>query len=160
MLKSAGRNRRRTGLTILGVAASLLLLVSLRTFLGELEGQSGLTPASTLRLVTVDSVSLAMPLPLADLQQIQRVPGVELAMPFQWFGGYYQDPKNFFAQFAVDRDGIRNWRAITRLIPIRCRRSSAIARARRGAEADGPVRTGRWATASRSSAGFFRSIWT
>ncbi len=102
MLKSAGRNRRRTGLTILGVAASLLLLVSLRTFLGEIEGQSGLTPASTLRLVTVDSVSLAMPLPLADLAQIQRVPGVELAMPFQWFGGYYQEPKNFFAQFAVD----------------------------------------------------------
>jgi putative ABC transport system permease protein len=102
MLKSAGRNRRRTGLTILGVAASLFLLVSLRTFLGELEGNSAMTPSSALRLISVDSVSMAMPLPLADLQRIERVPGVELVTPFQWFGGYYQEPKNFFAQFAVD----------------------------------------------------------
>jgi putative ABC transport system permease protein len=25
-----------------------------------------------------------------------------MVTPFQWFGGYYQDPQNFFAQFAVD----------------------------------------------------------
>ena len=102
MGKSAGRNRRRTALTILGVAASLFLLVSLRTFLGELEGASTLTPSSALRLVTIHSVSLAVPLPISYLQRIQNVPGVDLATPFQWFGGYYQDPKNFFAQFAVD----------------------------------------------------------
>jgi putative ABC transport system permease protein len=76
--------------------------VSLRTFLGELEGQSGLTPTSALRLITHDSVSMAVALPLADLQRIQRVPGVETVTPFQWFGGYYQDPKNFFAQFGID----------------------------------------------------------
>ena len=61
VLKSAGRNRRRTALTVLGVAASLFLLVSLRTLLGELEGQSGLTPTSALRLITYDSVSWPSP---------------------------------------------------------------------------------------------------
>lgn len=106
VLKSAGRNHRRTALTVLGVAASLFLLVSLRTLLGELEGQSGLTPTSALRLITSDSVSMAISLPLADLQRIQRVPGVEAVTPFQWFGGYYQDPKNFFAQFAIDPQAI------------------------------------------------------
>lgn len=106
VLKSAGRNRRRTALTVLGVAASLFLLVSLRTLLGELEGQSGLTPTSALRLITSDSVSMAISLPLADLQRIERVPGVEAVTPFQWFGGYYQDPKNFFAQFAIDPQAI------------------------------------------------------
>ncbi len=102
MMKNAARNRRRTALTILGVAASLFLLVSLRTFLGELEGESTLTPSAALRLVTIHSVSMAEPLPLSYLQRIQAVPGVEMVTPFQWFGGYYQDPRNFFAQFAVD----------------------------------------------------------
>ena len=102
MMKNAGRNRRRTALTILGVAASLFLLVSLRTFLGELEGDSTLTPASAMQLVTIHSVSMAQSLPMSYLQRIQSVPGVELVTPFQWFGGYYQDPRNFFAQFAVD----------------------------------------------------------
>ena len=102
MIKSAGRNRRRTALTILGVAASLFLLVSLRTFLAELEGASTLTPSSALRLVTIHSVSMALPLPMAYRQRIKAVPGVERVTPFQWFGGYYQDPQNFFAQFAVD----------------------------------------------------------
>jgi len=102
MIKSAGRNRRRTALTILGVAASLFLLVSLQTFLAELEGASTLTPSSALRLVSIHSVSMALPLPLAYRQRIEAVPGVERVTPFQWFGGYYQDPQNFFAQFAVD----------------------------------------------------------
>jgi putative ABC transport system permease protein len=102
MMKNAGRNRRRTALTILGVAASLFLLVSLRTFLGELEGDSTLTPGSALRLVTIHSVSMAQSLPMSYLQRIESVPGVEMVTPFQWFGGYYQDPQNFFAQFAVD----------------------------------------------------------
>jgi putative ABC transport system permease protein len=102
MIRSAGRNRRRTALTVLGVAAALFLLVSLRTFLGELEGNSTLTPSSALRLVTIDAVSMAVPLPIAYRQRIERVPGVEIVTPFQWFGGYYQEPRNFFAQFAVD----------------------------------------------------------
>ncbi len=102
MVKNAGRNRRRTALTILGVAASLFLLVSLRTFLGELEGASTLTPSSALRLVSIHSVSMSMPMPLAYRQRIEAVPGVEMVTPFQWFGGYYQDPQNFFAQFGVD----------------------------------------------------------
>jgi len=35
-------------------------------------------------------------------EKIRAVPGVRGVAPFNWFGGYYQDPKNFFAQFAVD----------------------------------------------------------
>lgn len=102
MLKNAARNRRRTLLTISSVAVSLFLLVSLRTLLAELEGSSTLSPESSLRLITRHSVSLNIPLPLSHRQRIEQVPGVELVDPFQWFGGYYQDPKNFFAQFAED----------------------------------------------------------
>jgi putative ABC transport system permease protein len=102
ILKNAARNRRRTVLTVLSVAVSLFLLVSLRTLLSELEGTSVLAPESALRLITRHAVSLNILLPLSYWQRIQQVPGVEIVCPFEWFGGYYQDPANFFAQFAGD----------------------------------------------------------
>jgi len=34
--------------------------------------------------------------------RLQTVPGVELATHNTWFGAYYQDPSNFFANIAVD----------------------------------------------------------
>ena len=98
MLKNAARNLRRTLLTILSVGVSVFLLVSLRTFLGELEGSSILKPEAALRLIMRHSVSLDIPLPMSYQQRIEQVPGVEVVTPFQWFGGYYQDPKNFFGQ--------------------------------------------------------------
>jgi len=106
MLKNAARNHRRTVLTVLSMAVSLFLLVSLRTLLSELEGSSVLAPESALRLVTRHSVSLNILLPISYWQRIQQVPGVEMATPFHWFGGYYQDPKNFFAQFAAEPDTV------------------------------------------------------
>jgi putative ABC transport system permease protein len=36
------------------------------------------------------------------LPRIQSVSGVELATHNSWFGGVYQDPRNFFAQIAVE----------------------------------------------------------
>src|SRR3970040_1405289 len=106
MLKNPARNHRRTVLTVLSMAVSLFLLVSLRTLLSELEGSSVLAPESALRLGTRHSVSLNILLPISYWQRIQQAPGVEMATPFHWFGGYYQDPKNFFAQFAAEPDTV------------------------------------------------------
>ena len=36
------------------------------------------------------------------LPQIESVPGVDFVSHSQWFGGIYQDPRNFFPQFAVN----------------------------------------------------------
>jgi putative ABC transport system permease protein len=36
--------------------------------------------------------------------KIAKVEGVEAVIGSMWFGGVYKDPKNFFAQFAVDTD--------------------------------------------------------
>jgi putative ABC transport system permease protein len=43
-------------------------------------------------------------LPLSYKDQIQRIPGVKYVTYQSWFGGIYQDPKNFFPSFAVDPD--------------------------------------------------------
>ena len=63
------------------------------------------TPAQALRLITHHKVSLAQPLPIAYVRQVQQAPGVEAATAWQWFGGSYRDSRdsrNFFARFAVD----------------------------------------------------------
>jgi len=41
-------------------------------------------------------------LPLSYRERLLAVPGVAAVSWADWFGGVYQDPKNFFAQFAVD----------------------------------------------------------
>jgi putative ABC transport system permease protein len=48
------------------------------------------------------AVSLFINLPDSYEAKIETVPGVAKAIRFQWFGGIYQDPSNFFGQFAVD----------------------------------------------------------
>jgi putative ABC transport system permease protein len=43
-------------------------------------------------------------LPLALESQIENISGVKKSVYAAWFGGYYQDPKNFFANFSVSPD--------------------------------------------------------
>lgn len=105
VMKNSLRNRRRSVLTIASVAASLCLLSVLAAIYRVLFFGGASTPAQALRLITHHKVSLAQPLPIAYVQQIRQTPGVNAATAWQWFGGAYrdaQDPRNFFARFAVD----------------------------------------------------------
>ena len=54
------------------------------------------------RLWTRHAVSLSSTLPLSYKERIAAVPGVQRVANATWFNGIYQDPKNFFANFAVD----------------------------------------------------------
>jgi putative ABC transport system permease protein len=56
------------------------------------------------RLVTMDKVSIIRFLPVSYTRQIAAIPGVTMVTHATWFNGVYQDPKNFFAQWAVDQD--------------------------------------------------------
>ena len=106
IFKNSLRNRRRSLLTIVSIAASLCLLGLLLAFYHSFYYVEA-TPEQALRLITRNRISLANPLPLAYQQQIKQVPGVKEAMIFQWFGGTYKDardPANFFARFAIEGD--------------------------------------------------------
>ncbi|HEX6730086.1 MAG TPA: FtsX-like permease family protein [Pyrinomonadaceae bacterium] len=105
VLKNILRNKRRTLLTISSLVVSLFLIISLATILTEFE--RGSEEANPMRLMTRHSVSLGFLLPMGDLQRIEAVPGVKAAMPFTWFGGIYKDEKNFFANFAVDANKLK-----------------------------------------------------
>ena len=84
ILKNALRNRRRTLLTTLSVAVSLFLLVSLRTLITEMKGDTLMTVQSGRRLITRSAVSLQVPLPNAYKEKLARVPGVVQVSEYQW----------------------------------------------------------------------------
>ncbi|MEZ5354368.1 MAG: FtsX-like permease family protein [Bryobacteraceae bacterium] len=106
IVKNSVRNKRRSILTIISIAASLCLLGVLMALYHAFY----FTEASAdqaLRLLVRNKVSLANPLPVSYLPRIRQVDGVDEAMIFQWFGGTYKDardPANFFGRFAVEED--------------------------------------------------------
>src|SRR5438034_107811 len=101
--KNAFRNLRRTILTILSISMSLFLVSTLWTLLQQLESPPQ-TAQSATRVVTRHQTSLANTMPISYRDKIRNMPGVEEVTAYQWFGGIYKDPANFFAQFAVDQD--------------------------------------------------------
>jgi putative ABC transport system permease protein len=106
IFRNCFRNRRRSILTVISIAASLCLLGMLLTIYHTFFYTEA-TPDQALRLITRNRVSLANPLPLSYQQQIKQTPGVKEVMINQWFGGVYKDsrdPANFFARFAVEAD--------------------------------------------------------
>jgi len=94
------RKKLRTILTLLSLMAAFLLIGLLQAVNSVLN--SGADFLGVDRLITQARTSFTQPLPMRLLPQIEAVPGVEYVSHSQWFGGIYQDPKNFFAQFAVD----------------------------------------------------------
>ena len=98
--KSLWRKKVRTILTMLSVLVAFLLFGLLSAFDTAFSG--GVDVANASRLVTIDKISLINPVPASYQQKIKAVPGVTQVAMTNWFGGYYQDKKNQFAQFPVN----------------------------------------------------------
>jgi putative ABC transport system permease protein len=101
--KNAFRNKRRSVLTVLSLAFSLLLLTLMMTIWRGFYLDQG-SAESSQRLVVRHRVSLTFNLPGFYREKIRAVPGVVAVVPMSWFGGIYKDqkPENFFAQFGTD----------------------------------------------------------
>ena len=97
--RNAFRHRLRTLLTLAGLAIAVLAYGLLQTVVDA--WYAGAAAASGTRLVTRNAISLATFLPLSYEARIRGVDGVKRVARANWFGGIYQEPKNFFAQFAV-----------------------------------------------------------
>ena len=98
--KNLWRRKIRTTFTLLSIFVAFLLFGLLMTI--RMAFTFGVDIAGADRLVLIHKVSLIMPLPVSYEPRLQTVPGVELATHNTWFGAYYQDPSNFFANIAVD----------------------------------------------------------
>ncbi len=102
LLANLFRKKIRTTLTIGSFFVALLLFALLAALRAGF--QQGIDVAGADRLVVIGRTGLIQPLPLPYLDRIRRIPGVKEVAHATWFGGIYQDPKNFFAQFAIEPD--------------------------------------------------------
>jgi putative ABC transport system permease protein len=105
VLANLFRKKVRTALTAGSFAVALFLFGILAVVRGAF--QQGIEVAGADRLVVVNRVSIIQPLPLAYRDRLARTPGVTGVTFASWFGGVYQDERNFFPQFAIDRETYR-----------------------------------------------------
>ena len=94
------RKKIRTTLTLGSFAVALFLFGLLAVVRGAFN--QGVEVAGANRLVVVNKVSIIQPLPISYEQKLAQVPGVTLINHENWFGGVYQDERNFFPQFAIE----------------------------------------------------------
>jgi len=99
------RRKVRTVLTVGSFAVAMFLFCLLVTIRAAFT--MGVDVAGADRLVIINKVSLIQPLPIAYKDKILRQPGVKQATHANWFGGVYQDERNFFPQFAIDQETYR-----------------------------------------------------
>jgi putative ABC transport system permease protein len=101
------RKKIRTTLTIGSFAVAMFLFGLLAAVRAGF--RQGVEVAGADRLVVVGRTGLIQPLPLPYMERIRRLPGVKDVAHVTWFGGVYQDPKNFFAQFVIEPE---DWRRL------------------------------------------------
>ena len=99
------RKKLRLALTVGSFAVALFLFGLLAVVKGAFS--QGVEVAGADRLVVINRVSLIQPLPFSYRDKILQIPGVKYVTHDNWFGGIYQDPKNFFPQFAIDPENQR-----------------------------------------------------
>ena len=99
------RKKLRFTLTVGSFAVALVLF----TFLAVVKSafSRGTEIAGADRLVIVNRIGLIQVLPISYRDKILTIPGVKAVTHNHWFGGVYQDERNFFPQFAIDVENQR-----------------------------------------------------
>jgi putative ABC transport system permease protein len=98
------RKRARTVLTLLCVVVAFALFGLLHGFTAALDGI--VDAMSDTRLRIMSRVNITQPLPLAHRARIETVPGVEGVSYYNFFAGYYQDPRNGVQTGAIDVESL------------------------------------------------------
>ena len=99
IVKNIFRARLRSLLTLLGLVIAVVAFGLLRTVVDA--WYAGSDAAAANRLITRNAISLTFTLPTYYRERVRGIEGVEKISMSNWFGGIYQEPKNFFPQFAV-----------------------------------------------------------
>ena len=98
--KNIWRRKFRTFFTLACLFIAFLLFGLLMTV--RMAFTFGVDVAGADRLILIHKVSLIMPLPISYLDRLKTTADVESATHNSWFGAYFRDPANFFANIAVE----------------------------------------------------------
>ena len=96
------RRKVRTLFTLLSIIVAFVLFIYLAAI--RLAFSMGVDVAGVDRLLLIHKVSFIQPLPESYQQRIEATSGVTEVSHQSWFGGIYQDVRNFFPQFAVQSE--------------------------------------------------------
>jgi len=99
IFSSLKRKKLRTGLTILSIMVAFILFGYLTAIRQAFD--AGVEVAGADRLIVRHKVSIIQLLPESYEAKIENIDGVDNAMHSTWFGGIYQEPRNFFAQIPI-----------------------------------------------------------
>jgi len=105
ILANLFRKKVRLMLTIGSFAVALFLFAFLAVVKDAFN--RGADVAGADRLITINRTSIINLIPLSYRDKILRIPGVKSVTHNNWFGGVYQDEKNFFPQFVIDPENQR-----------------------------------------------------
>jgi putative ABC transport system permease protein len=98
--KNLFRRKLRAILMIVSILVAFMIFGVLASFYGAFTANEDRSAAD--RLVVVNKINFTQPLPIAYFNRVQSIPGVRRISHANWFGGYYQDPKNVLITMAVE----------------------------------------------------------
>ena len=98
--KNLFRKKLRAALMLVSILIAFLIFGVLAGF--ERAFNAGEDVAAADRLVVVNKINFTQPLPIAYFNRVRGIEGVRQVTHFNWFGGYYQEPKNFLIVMAVE----------------------------------------------------------
>ena len=105
ILANLFRKKVRLILTLGSFAVALFLFAFLAVVKDAFN--RGADVAGADRLITINRTSIINLIPLSYRDKILRIQGVKAVTHNNWFGGVYQDEKNFFPQFVIDPENQR-----------------------------------------------------
>lgn len=100
--KNLTRKKLRFILTEFAIVIAFFLFGLLLAFNRGLSVGQDLSAAD--RLVVNNRINFTQKLPLAYVERIAAVENVQTVTHSTWFGGFYQEPRNWLAMFAVEPD--------------------------------------------------------
>ncbi len=100
ILRNLFRRKLRASLMMVSIFVAFAIFGVLAAF--ERAFYAGEDLAASNRLVVVNKINFTQPLPIAYVNRVRGVDGVRDITHANWFGGYFQDPKNFMVVMAVE----------------------------------------------------------
>jgi putative ABC transport system permease protein len=98
--KNLFRRKLRAALMIVSILIAFMIFGVLAGFYRAFT--AGEDRAAADRLITVNKINFTQPMPIAYFNRVRAVDGVRQVTFANWFGGYYQDPKNFLMTLAIE----------------------------------------------------------
>ena len=98
--KNLFRRKLRAILMIVSILVAFMIFGVLTGFYRAFT--AGTDRAAADRMMTVNKINFTQPLPYAYFNRVRGVDGVRQVTFANWFGGYYQDPRQFMVALAVE----------------------------------------------------------